>query len=76
MTQQRQAHAVISREIARIGRPLISPVHPGYAAIVATAHADKAPPERDAPVRTTGRIGVRTLHRVSLSCEGWPQPQR
>ena len=39
MTQQRQAHAVISREIARIGRPLISPVHPGYAAIVATAHA-------------------------------------
>ena len=39
MTQQRQARAVISREIARIGRPLISPVHPGYAAIVATAHA-------------------------------------
>ena len=38
MTQQRQAHAVISREIARIGRPLISPVHPGYAAIVAKAH--------------------------------------
>jgi hypothetical protein len=39
MPQQRQAHAVIRREIARIGRPLISPVHPGYAAIVATAHA-------------------------------------
>src|SRR5215217_10665 len=39
MTQQRQAHAVISREIARIGRPLISPVHPRYAAIVAKAHA-------------------------------------
>ena len=39
MTQQRQAHAVISREIARIWRPLISPVHPGYAAIVAKAHA-------------------------------------
>ena len=39
MTQQRQARAVISREIARIGRPLISPVHPGYAAIVAKAHA-------------------------------------
>ena len=38
MTQQRQAHAVISREIARIGRPLISPVHPGYVAIVAKAH--------------------------------------
>jgi hypothetical protein len=39
MIQQRQAHAVIRREIARIGRPLISPVHPGYVAIVATAHA-------------------------------------
>jgi hypothetical protein len=39
MTQQTQSQAVISREIARIGRPLISPVHPGYAAIVATAHA-------------------------------------
>ena len=39
MTQHRQAHAVIRREIARIWRPLTSPVHPGYAAIVATAHA-------------------------------------
>ena len=39
MTQQRHARAVISREIAHIGRPLISPVHPGYAAIVAKAHA-------------------------------------
>ena len=39
MTQPRQAHAVIRREIARIWRPLTSPVHPGYAAIVATAHA-------------------------------------
>ena len=38
MIQQRQAHAVISREIARIGRPPTSPVHPGYAAIVAKAH--------------------------------------
>ena len=38
MTQQRQAHAVIRREIARIGRPLISSVHPGYVAIVAKAH--------------------------------------
>ena len=43
MTQQRQAHAVISREIARIGRPLSSPVHPGYAAIVAAAHARGLP---------------------------------
>jgi hypothetical protein len=39
MTQQRQAHDVISREIARIGRLPTSPVHPGYAAIVAKAHA-------------------------------------
>ena len=38
MTQQRQAHAVISREVARIGRPPTYPVHPGYAAIVAKAH--------------------------------------
>jgi hypothetical protein len=39
MTQQRQSQAVISREIVRIWQPLTSPVHPGYAAIVATAHA-------------------------------------
>ena len=39
MTQQRQAHAVIRREVARIGRPRLYPVHPGYAAIVAKAHA-------------------------------------
>src|SRR5215212_2275429 len=39
MAQQRQAHAVIRREIARIGRRPTSPVHPGYAAIVAKAHA-------------------------------------
>ena len=38
MTQQRQAHAVISREVARIGRPPTYPVQPGYAAIVAKAH--------------------------------------
>jgi hypothetical protein len=38
MTLQRQAHAVISREVARIGRPPTSPVHPGYTAIVAKAH--------------------------------------
>ena len=39
MTQQRQAQAVISREIARIGRLSLYPIHPGYAAIVAKAHA-------------------------------------
>jgi hypothetical protein len=39
MTQQRQAHDVISREVARIGRLPASPVHPGYAAIVTKAHA-------------------------------------
>ena len=39
MTQQRQAHDVISREVVRIGRLPTSPVHPGYAAIVAKAHA-------------------------------------
>jgi hypothetical protein len=39
MTQQRQAHAVITREIARIGRRPTYPVHLGYAAIVAKAHA-------------------------------------
>ncbi len=39
MTQQRQSQAVIRREVVRIGRPSTSPVHPGYAAIVAKAHA-------------------------------------
>lgn len=38
MTHQRQAHAVIRREVARIGRRPTYPVHPGYAAIVAKAH--------------------------------------
>ena len=38
MTHQRQAHAVISREVARLGRSPTYPVHPGYAAIVAKAH--------------------------------------
>ena len=39
MTQQQQAQAVISREIARIGRLSTSPIHPGYTAIVTKAHA-------------------------------------
>ena len=38
MTQQREAHAMISRELVRIGRLPTSPVHRGYAAIVAKAH--------------------------------------
>ena len=39
MTQQRQAHDVISREVVRIGRQSTSPIHPGYTAIVTKAHA-------------------------------------
>jgi hypothetical protein len=39
MTQQRQAQAVITRELTRLGRPRKQPIHPGYAAIVARAHA-------------------------------------
>src|SRR3982751_1444705 len=39
MTQQRQSQVVISREVARIGRLSTYPIHPGYAAIVAKAHA-------------------------------------
>jgi hypothetical protein len=39
MTQQRQAYAVITREVARLGRPHKHPIHPGYVAIIAKAHA-------------------------------------
>ena len=39
MTQQRQAQSVITREVARIGRLSTYPIHPGYVAIVAKAHA-------------------------------------
>ena len=39
MTQQRQAHAVIRREIARVGRLSTYPIHPGYVAIVTKAQA-------------------------------------
>ena len=39
MTQQRQSQAVIRREVARIGRLPLYPIHLGYAAIVAKAHA-------------------------------------
>src|SRR5829696_244719 len=39
MTQQTQSQALIHRELTRIGRPRTSPVHSGYAAIVAKAHA-------------------------------------
>lgn len=39
MTQQRQGQTVISREIGRLGRLSMYPIHPGYAVIVAKAHA-------------------------------------
>ena len=39
MTQQRQAQSVITREVDRIGRLPMYPIHPGYVAIVAKAHA-------------------------------------
>ena len=39
MTQQRQAQSVITREFARIGRLSTYPIHLGYMAIVAKAHA-------------------------------------
>ena len=39
MTQPTQSQAVIVRELARIRRPRKHPIHPGYAAIVAKAHA-------------------------------------
>ena len=39
MTQQRQAQSVIAREVDRIRRLSTYPVHPGYVAIVAKAHA-------------------------------------
>jgi hypothetical protein len=39
MTHQSEAHTVIRREVARLGRSPTYPVHPGYAAIIAKAHA-------------------------------------
>src|SRR5215207_458050 len=39
MSQQAQSHAVLVRERTRIGRPHKHPIHPGYVAIVAKAHA-------------------------------------
>ena len=38
MTQPRQAHAVIRREVVRLRRPRKHPIHPGYTAIVAKSH--------------------------------------
>jgi len=38
MTQPTQSQSVITRELARLGRPRRYPIHPGYAAIVAKAH--------------------------------------
>jgi hypothetical protein len=43
MTHQREAHAVIRREVACLGRSRTHPIHPGYAAIVAKAHALSLP---------------------------------
>ena len=39
MIHQRQAHAVICREVVRLRRPRKHPMHLAYAAIVAKAHA-------------------------------------
>ena len=39
MTQQTQSHPLIVRELTRIGRSRTHPIHLGYAAIVAKAHA-------------------------------------
>ena len=50
MTQPRQAHAVIRREVVRLRRPRMHPIHPGYAAIVAKAH------ELSLPQRSTTDI--------------------
>jgi hypothetical protein len=38
MAHQTVAQAALARELARIRRPHKQPIHPGYAAIVATAH--------------------------------------
>src|SRR5262245_60474441 len=38
MTGQTQAQAAIARELARIRRPQRQTIHPGYMAIVRTAH--------------------------------------
>ena len=64
MTQQTQSQAVISRELARIGRPCTYPIHPGYAAIVAKAH------ELSLPQRSATDI---TIHDQSLIIERQPR---
>jgi hypothetical protein len=71
MTQQRQAHAVISREIARSGRRPTCPIHPGYAAIVAKAHALGLPQ----CYATDITIHDRLLHR-SGSLLSLPEPNQ
>ena len=58
MTHERQARAVISREVARIGRPPTYPVHPGYAAIVAKAHALGLPQRHATDITILDRLQI------------------
>jgi hypothetical protein len=56
MTHQRQAHAVISRELVRIGRLPTSPVHRGYAAIVVKAHTLGVPQRHATDITVHDRL--------------------
>jgi hypothetical protein len=58
MTQQRQAQAVISREIARIGRLSTYPIHPGYTAIVTKAHALGLPQRHATDITFLDRLQI------------------
>ena len=58
MTQQRQAQAVIRREIARIGRLSTYPIHPGYTAIVAKAHALGLPQRHATDITILDRLQI------------------
>ena len=64
MTHQRQAYAVISREVVRLRRPRKHPRHLGYAAIVAKAH------ELDLPTCSATDI---TIHDRRLIIERQPR---
>jgi hypothetical protein len=64
MRHQRQAHAVITREVVRLRRPRTHPMHPGYAAIVAKAHALNLP--------TCSATDI-TLHDQTLIIERQPR---
>jgi hypothetical protein len=56
MTQPRQAQSVITREVARIGRLSTYPIHPGYVAIVAKAHALGLPQRHATDITTLDRL--------------------